>query len=285
MSRSALPPWLRALNAIAAGAHRFARLAGGVRDESAIAWTAPASRADLTARLFDGEPTYAPGGSLYALGLLEWERELLAPPFPQSGRLLVGGAGGGREAIALLERGYDVVAFDASPELVRAGAPAVAASGGTLVHATYDDVVRAAAGVPSPLFGQFRAPIDGVLLGWGSLSLVISDAERLALFRALRVLAPPAPIALSFDEPADADAPDGRVGRVREALRRFYARRGAPGYSGERLRYAAWAGVLRESTVAEVETVARAAGYLAAKHGSAPGRMLLMPNAAAPQSA
>lgn len=284
MSRSALPPWLRALNAIAAGAHRFARLAAGVRDESAIAWTAPASRADLTAHLFDGAPTYAPGGALYALGLFDWERELLAPPFPRSGRLLVGGAGGGREVVALRERGYEVAAFDASPQLVRAGAAAVAASGGTLLHGTYDDVVRAAAGAPSPLLALMKPPIDGVLLGWGSFSLVISDAERLALLRALRVLAPSAPVALSFDEPAAVDAPDGRVGRVRDALRRIYARRGAPGYSGEPLRYAAWAGVLRESTVAEVETVARAAGYQTAKHGSAPGRMLLMPNVALPQS-
>jgi hypothetical protein len=271
------------LSALAAGAHRLARVTAAVRDESAIAWTAPSGRARLTSLLFDRAPTYAPGGVMFSLGLLDWERELLAPPFPQRGRLLVGGAGGGREAIALLGRGYDVLAFDAAAELVRLGAPAVAASGGALVHATYADVVRAAEGMPTPLGERLAAPVDGVLLGWGSLSLLVSDDERLALLRALRRLAPNAPVALSFDEPAEPDPSESGVARVRRALRRFFAGRGAPGYTGERMRYAPWAGILRESTIGEVEAVARAAGFEVAKHGSEPGRMLLMPGPESPR--
>ena len=73
--------------------------------------------------------------------------------------------------------------------------------------------------------------------------------------------------------------------RVRRTLRRFYHGRGAPGYTGERMRYAPWAGIIRESTLADVETVARAAGYHPAKHGSEPGRMLLLPAGAGAEGA
>ena len=214
---------------------------------------------------------------MFGLGLLDWERELLSPPFPAAGRLLVGGAGGGREAIALLERGYDVFAFDPAGALVQAGAPAVATSGGTLCRASYADLVRAAAGQPTPLDAAFTPPLDGVLLGWGSFSLIVSDEERIALLRALRMLAPRAPVALSFDEVVEPESSASGVARVRRMLRRFYEGRGAPGYTGERMRYAPWAGIIRESTLADVETVARAAGYHPAKHGLEPGRMLLMP--------
>jgi hypothetical protein len=179
--------------------------------------------------------------------------------------------------MALITRGYEVVAFEQARELVRAGASTVEAAGGTLLCASYDDVVRAASGEPTPLASAFDTPFDGVLLGWGSLSLLVSDAERLALLRALRTLAPTAPVALSFDEPVDPEIPGSRVARARAAVRWLYTRLGAPGYSGERMRYAPWAGILRESSLAEMGAIARAAGYEVAKQGSAQGRMLVVP--------
>jgi hypothetical protein len=272
-----LPLWLRALDRIAGAAERLARLAAAVRDESAMAWTRPGDRARLTSLVFDRQRTYAPGGRTFALGLLAWEHEILAPPFPVRGRVLIGGAGGGREAMVLIGRGYDVVAFDPAAELVRAGAPVIQAAGGVLLCASYADVVRAASGEITPLGDVFAAAFDGVLLGWGSLSLVVSDDERLSILRALRTLAPNAPVALSFDEPAHPEIPGSGVGRARAGLRRLYGRMGAPGHTGERMRYAAWAGIVRESSIDEVAAVARAAGYNVAKQGSAQGRMLLVP--------
>lgn len=277
MTLQRIPLWLRALDRVAGVAERLARLVAAVRDESAMAWVPPSDRARLTSLLFDRQRTYAPGGRTFSLGLFGWEDEMLAPPFPRTGRILIGGAGGGREAMALIARGYEVVAFDQARELVLAGAPTVEAAGGSLLCASYDDVVRAAAGEPTPLGNVFETPFDGVLLGWGSLSLVVSDAERLSLLRALRALAPTAPVALSFDEPVDPEIPGSRVARARAAVRRLYTRLEAPGYSGERMRYAAWAGILRESTLAEVGAIARAAGYEVAKQASAQGRMLVVP--------
>ena len=272
-----IPPWLRVLDRIARLTERFARLIAAVRDESAMAWTRPEDRARLTSLIFDRQRGYAPGGSIYARGLFPWEEELLEPPFPQSGRILIGGAGGGREAIALLQRGYHVVAFDPSPELVRAGSAAVISAGGVLLRAGYEDVVHSSRGEDTAFANVFDDSFDGVVLGWGSFSLIVSDAERLSLLQALRLLAPRAPVVLSFDEPVDSEVPGSRVSRARAAVRRAYSRLGAPGYTGERMRYAAWAGILRESSLDEVAALARAAGYEVAKQRSSQGRMLLVP--------
>lgn len=277
MSDNRIPLWLRVLDAVANRAERGARLVGAIRDETAIAWTRPEDRTRLTSALFDRQKTYLPGGNTFAQGLFYWECEMLVSPFPQQGRLLVGGAGGGREATVLADRGYSVFAFDPSAELVRVGAPLLAERGVILVCASYEDVVSVAAGAPSPLDPAFTTPFDGVLLGWGSLSLVVSDADRLALMAALRKLNPRAPVVLSFDELVDPELPGSLVARVREFMRRLYVRFGAVGYTGEPMRYASWAGIIRMSSIEEVGSVARSAGYRVEKHGSAPGRILLVP--------
>ncbi|MFB3855256.1 MAG: class I SAM-dependent methyltransferase [Vicinamibacterales bacterium] len=51
--------------------------------------------------------------------LMPWEDEVVERFFPKSpARLLIGGAGGGREVFALARRGYEIVAFDPSPLMV-----------------------------------------------------------------------------------------------------------------------------------------------------------------------
>lgn len=52
-------------------------------------------------------------------GLFEWEAAALAADFPVTGRIVVTGAGAGREVPALLERGYDVVGYEPNPRLVQ----------------------------------------------------------------------------------------------------------------------------------------------------------------------
>ncbi|MCE5240138.1 class I SAM-dependent methyltransferase [bacterium] len=62
------------------------------------------------------------------LGLRAWEEAVIAAHFPPTGRLLDVGCGPGREAIALAQRGYEVVAVDVSAaELERARSNAAAA--------------------------------------------------------------------------------------------------------------------------------------------------------------
>src|SRR5215207_9239788 len=53
-------------------------------------------------------------------GLFDWEKDALTRHFGHSKRLLLLGAGGGREALAFLQSGYDVDGYESHPDLVAA---------------------------------------------------------------------------------------------------------------------------------------------------------------------
>src|SRR5262245_833316 len=94
------------------------RGAAMVRDETLWAWTSPRLREEVNRLIYARRRTFAPGGSAFERGLFDWERAATgAPPFPASGRILLGGAGGGRELAELCRIGYDVVAFEPAPAL------------------------------------------------------------------------------------------------------------------------------------------------------------------------
>jgi len=85
---------------------------------------------------------YRPDASNYRSELFNWEQEAFARAFPAPpARVLVGGAGGGREAFALAERGYEVVAFEPSAALAAAMA-AHAAEDRPDVGATFRRPIR-----------------------------------------------------------------------------------------------------------------------------------------------
>src|SRR5689334_5830463 len=64
-------------------------------------------------------PRYRPGSSAFRADLFPFEEAALERFFPEPpAEILIGGAGGGREALALAERGYAVVAFDPVARLV-----------------------------------------------------------------------------------------------------------------------------------------------------------------------
>jgi hypothetical protein len=175
-------------------------------------------RAAVTSLAYSRQRQYLPTAQLHRRGLFAWERATLANPrFPARGRLLLGAAGGGRELRSLCERGYEVVAFEPTPALVE-GARMVAAEfpGTIVVQASYEDLTRHVAGEPSsPFADKLDEPFDGVILGWGSLSHVLGDGERVDLLRALREVAPEAPMLVSFNERAGiGDAPVGRITRL-----------------------------------------------------------------------
>ena len=274
------PRWVRALLALDRGAHALARLVSALRDELLFAWVPPSRRADVTAALYAAQPTYAPGGGTFRVGLFDWERALVeTPPFPRAGRLLVGGAGGGREAVALRDRGYEVVAFEPVATLVRAGAPAVAERpGALLIRASYDDLVRAARGEASPLTPVLAGRrFDGVVLGWGSLAHVTEDEDRVALLRAVRAVAPAAPVILSFTDLLPPDPLGGRTAALRGRLRRLFASLGAPGRYRPGDRFTPWGGFSRDTDAAAIETLAQRAAYDVVCIASNPGRAMLNP--------
>jgi hypothetical protein len=228
-----VPLWVRALLAADRASMKLGNLRDGVRDELLLAWIPPADRAALTAALYSDQATYLPGGDRFKSGLFAWEKRVLdAPRFPRAGRVLVGAAGAGREMVALLERGFSVVAFDPCQPFVAAAQRVAPADRAAVVQASYADLVDVAAGKGGALADACRgAPFDAVILGWGSLSHVLPVSNRVALLRAVRALAPAAPVLASFALEADLSANGGSKGRVRDGLRRLFGALAAPGAS------------------------------------------------------
>lgn len=122
-------------------------------------------------------------------GLFDWEKRALETFFAGCRSLLVAGAGGGREVIALRRAGIEAQGFESHPELVRF-ANALLAKEGMVPD------VRVAPWDHCPdLNGQF----DGIIVGWGAYMHIRGRTERVAFLRELRSLVGiGSPILLSF---------------------------------------------------------------------------------------
>jgi hypothetical protein len=228
-----VPLWVKALLAVDRVTLRLDSLRDGVRDELLLAWIRQEDRAGLTAAVYAEQQTYFPGGHRFQSGLFPWEQKAFdSPLFPRSGRVLVGAAGAGRELVALVERGFTVVAFDPCAPFADAARGVADPAKATVIHASYADLVAAAEGRGGPLAEAIAgAPFDAVVLGWGSLSHVLPSSERTSLLRAVHTLAPNAPVLTSFAIEVDSSAPPESKGRVRDALRRVFGALHAPGVS------------------------------------------------------
>jgi hypothetical protein len=228
-----VPLWVKALLAVDRVTLRLDSLRDGIRDEVLLAWIRQEDRAGLTAAVYAEQQTYFPGGHRFQSGLFPWERKALdSPLFPRSGRVLVGAAGAGRELVALLERGFSVVAFDPCAPFADAARDVADPARSTVIHASYADLVAAAEGRGGPLAVAIAGPpFDAVVLGWGSLSHVLPSSERTSLLRAVHTLAPNAPVLTSFAIEVDSSAPPESKGRVRDTLRRVFSALQAPGVS------------------------------------------------------
>ena len=278
-----IPAWARALLLADRAVHSSVRLAALVRTELLLAGLSDGEREAVNAAVFSAEDTYAPGGPTFAQGLFGWERTALATaPFPSSGRLLLGGAGGGRELAGLCALGYEVVAFEPAPGLAEALARVAADHPkASAYRGSYGDLVRAARGEGGALAGAVGGGFDGVVLGWASLSHVTDAGARTALLEALRVIAPRAPVLLSYLGPDDDGRGNGRVEALRAPLRRWLAgvlgRTAAPGGAG----FVPGAGFFERYTAGEIEALAEGAGYEVALHEREPyPHAIVVPRAA-----
>lgn len=207
-------------------------------------------KAELTRRIF-GQTRFYRGRGLY-----DWEETWFADRLPRApARVLVGGAGGGREAAALVERGYVVDAFDPSAPLVDVARERVGPDGRVAV-AGYEDL--AADRMPA---GLLRPPYDAALLGWGSLMHVLAAPVREALFRRLDALCPRGPILASFYWRPGRERPRPAAWERGRRLGRWLvrARRLAPQGDTQHL-FGANIGFGWEYTRAEVEALAAACG-------------------------
>jgi hypothetical protein len=260
-----VPRWVRAIQTIDRVAwyayHGFEVL----RDELLLSWVDPAQRRAIIDNAYRAQSSYLPGGSTFERGLFSWERALLArPEVPTSGNVLLAAAGGGRELKALIERGFEVTAFEPNPVL-REGALQVARafphSRSIVLDGAFADLGDAVRGCgPLAPLSQ-RAPFDLVVLGWGSITHVLSRQEQLDVFSSVRKLAPNAPVIASFFLRSETGY-GGRTERLRKALRALFARLGAPNPEPEPgLAYEAGGGFVYAYSESEVHIIAHAAGY------------------------
>ena len=142
-------------------------------DEVLWAWTHSGQREAANEIIFGNSSTYLPGGNAFEEGLFGWEQTAIAtPPFPQTGRILLGGAGGGRELNQLCMRGFDVVAFEPSARLFEGATQVVSKyPNSTIIRASYGDLVAAARELSGPLaHAVLNTSFDAVVFGWESLS-------------------------------------------------------------------------------------------------------------------
>jgi hypothetical protein len=122
-------------------------------------------------------------------GLVEWERDVLTRYVPVGGRLVITGAGAGREVLGALDLGLDPFGFEPHPDLCEAGGHVLAAvgAGHRLARSSRD------------VFPHDAGPADAVLVGWTSYSHIAGRERRTRFLRDARArLRPGAPLVLSF---------------------------------------------------------------------------------------
>ncbi len=171
-----------------------------VRDEVAWRLVPLERRQEVTNLLYERTMDYSPGGEIFNQGLFDWETKGLDSFLPSGGNLLIGGAGGGREVSALLERGFRIWAFEPSFTLFeRLESLKKKKTHLNVWRESYEELVERFQEDPKGYRQKHELEeVDGILLGWGSFSHVSCPKKRLELLVCLKNLAPNAPVFLSF---------------------------------------------------------------------------------------
>ena len=205
---------------------------------------------DLT---YGASAVYRPDAANYRSELFNWEVEAIGRLFPPPpARVLVGGAGGGREAFALAARGYDVLAFDPSPPLVRSMAAHAGEAGRVgALSGRYEDLptLRAATDAAEAVCVRDLPVFDAALFGWSSYSHIRYHAARVAALREVAAVTR-GPILVSFYLDRGVAPPHTRLRRFARAL----------GVGGTRDRFTTHVGFYRLSTPDELHAEAQDAG-------------------------
>ena len=149
-------------------------------------------------------------------GLWSWERSAIDRHFVGRKRLIVTACGGGRELLALRDRGHEVVGYECNARLVEA---ARALLPGVRIEET------------QPSQWPASAPkADGVVVGWSSYMLMRGRERRVAFLRGARaVLERGAPLLVSFISTPAASGYLSLVARVGSVVGSWRRVRAEPG--------------------------------------------------------
>jgi hypothetical protein len=254
---------LRLIHSLLGSVDQAYRAFDVLRSEALIALVPPEQRGSLTLESYDRNSLFR---SLeHERRVFPWEREAVERFFPPPpARVLVGGAGSGREAIWLRGLGYQVAAFEPAPALARLLELRCPREQMLACEtAGYEDLV---AGIPAI---RRHAPYAAVVLGWGSLSHVADSRVRRDLFERVRSLSPEGPVLLSWIPPK----PSGpRRETLRALLRRLGLREKTHNDS-----YQAHLGFVHSFDQAELEDLVRGTGYAIARFDALDPHAVLIP--------
>lgn len=195
---------------------------------------------------------YHPDAPVFRAYLFPWEEEVLNRFFPPPpARILVGGAGGGREAFALLERGYQVTAFEPSEQLAAAMAAASEAATLFVYRGGYENLPHLEPLDAAPAADiEKLGPFDASILGWGSFSHVRTEPGREHALESFGRVTD-GPILVSFLGLYRPDRPSrSRLSNLRHHLPRRAGRQPGDFFSTS-------IGFFHRTNEAEVETLAR----------------------------
>jgi 2-polyprenyl-3-methyl-5-hydroxy-6-metoxy-1,4-benzoquinol methylase len=145
-------------------------------------------------------------------GFFAWEEAAYDAHFAACASVLVGSAGGGREALAVARRGMKVDAFDCNPRLVEVCRALLAS------QAVDARVMQA----PPSRVPETLPMYDGAILGWTAYNHVIGRRRRVALLEAYRRhIKPGGPLLISFFvwRPSKARTVAYTLGRAIRAVR------------------------------------------------------------------
>jgi SAM-dependent methyltransferase len=168
---------------------------------------------EITSASYDASKLYA-SAEHNSKGLFTWEKESIDRFFPSRGRVLIAAAGAGREAVGMLQRGFEVTAFDSSRELIETFRARLAPEYNGRI-----DVLHAA---PDTVPDGIQTDFDCAIMGWGAITHMTSAALRDGFLRQIAAcMKPGAPILISFHyrpEPSRSDSMRYVLARTMSAL-------------------------------------------------------------------
>jgi hypothetical protein len=212
-------------------------------------------------------------------GLFAWEKTWFSsalPPVPAN--ILITAAGRGREAAALLDGGYSV---DAAEPLRKFAIDCAVLPGiRDFFWADHDAVTQGAMSGSGPAAALKGRNYDAVIVGWGSLSHMISRDERKQFLKACHLLAPEGPVLISFFSHDVPPMPNARFLNLgRSAGRRIGRMRGVDAYFDPDDMLNWDAGFFHRFSEAEINALAGALGRRALFAASPYGHATLLPPA------